>query len=221
VKELNKQEPSINNKQVDKDHYRFSAYINKARWCSVWHQLDEVMSVKPKNMLEVGVGSGLFKAVAKNFGLDVKTLDIAEDLNPDIVSSATNIPFENDSIDTICCFQMLEHLPFELSLEALKEFNRVAKHNIIISLPDAKVAWPFSIYIPKIGKLNFHIHKPFQKIKKHVFDGEHHWEINKLGYELPVVQYKLAIVLSKFKLVKTYRVQENPYHRFFIYTAKN
>jgi len=207
--------------QVDKEHYTFSKYMKKARWCSVWHQLDEVLSVNSRSVLEVGPGAGLFKSLAKNYGVDIRTLDIAEDLGPDVLSSATDMPFDDNEIDTICCFQMLEHLPFSLSLKALQEFNRVAEKNIIISLPDAKVAWTYSLYIPKLGQQIFVINKPFQRQKKHVFDGEHHWEINTLGYELPEVLSKFGEKLDKFKLAKTYRVPENPYHRFFVYKAKS
>lgn len=49
---------------------------------------------------------------------------------------------------------------------------------------------------------------------KHVFDGEHHWEIGKKGYLLKKIIDDLS---QKSKLLKTYRVPENPYHRFFVF----
>lgn len=212
-------ENTINKQQVTKEHYQFSKYMGKKRWTSVYHQLEEVLNTNSDTVLEVGPGPGLFKAVAKNFGINIKTLDIAEDLDPDIVASATDMPFADNEIETICCFQMLEHLPFELALEALKEFNRVARKNIIISLPDAKAAWYYSVYIPKIGNKIFHINKPFTKLKKHIFDGEHHWEVNKERYELGLIIEKFKEKLTGFELIKTYRVPENPYHRFFIFKS--
>jgi hypothetical protein len=115
---------------------------------------------------------------------------------------------------------MLEHLPFEDSLVAFNEMVRVASEAVIISLPDAARRWPFSIYIPKLGEINFSIPRPSFRAQKHVFDGEHYWEINKLGYPLKEIIKKLcdksAVVLNK-----TYRVQENPYHRFFIFQKKH
>ena len=62
-------------KQVEKEHYRFSRYMTKERWCSIWHQLDEVLRLQPNNVLEVGPGAGLFKALAGNFELKIDTLD--------------------------------------------------------------------------------------------------------------------------------------------------
>lgn len=205
-------------KQVDKEHYDFSNYMSKRRWCSIWHQLDEVLSLTPENVLEIGPGPGLFKVVASGFGLKVETLDIADDLNPDIVASATDIPLPDQSYDVVCSFQMLEHIPFDMSIDALKEMARVSRRSIVISLPDAEIRWPYSLHVPKYGAKKFLIKRPFLKIKEHQFDGEHHWEINKKGYELKVVQEAIGNALHGFYINKTYRVPENPYHRFFVFS---
>jgi len=49
-----------------------------------------------------------------------------------------------------------------------------------------------------------------------VFNGEHHWEINKAGYALSKVVKDLENV-GGVSVSKTYRVDENPYHRFFVF----
>ena len=46
------------------------------------------------------------------------------------------------------------------------------------------------------------------------FDGEHYWEIGKAEY--PLNKTIGDIQKSGFKIEKTYRVFEHPYHRFFI-----
>ena len=208
------------NKQVDKDHYGFSKYVSKQRWASMWHQLDEVLSLFPKSVLEVGPGPGLFKPMVSSFGVEVKTLDIAEDLNPDFLCHATDMPFEDNQFELVCSFQMLEHLPYEESLKVFTEMTRVAGKYIVISIPDAKTAYPCSIYVPKVGTKYFQIPKPFAKPKDHIFNGEHYWEINKEGYDLLKVRNDFLQIASDFKLVKTYRVPENPYHRFFVYMIR-
>ena len=159
-------------KQVKKSRYKFDEYIDKRRWASMWHQIDEVVRLHPKSVLEIGPGPGVFKALANVFGINVKTLDLAEDLNPDYVASATNIPLGNNEFDICCAFQMLEHLPFEVSTSAFCEMARVSKNYIIISLPDAKKIWPYSFYIPRVGQKFLHIRKPLDVIKLHVFDGQ-------------------------------------------------
>ena len=112
---------------------------------------------------------------------------------------------------------MLEHIPFDKSIAALKEMARASRKYIIISLPDAEVCWGYSLYLPKLGQKTWLIRKPLFKIKEHEFDGEHYWEINKKGYELKTVEGHLKDAVKGFQLTKTYRIPENPYHRFFIF----
>lgn len=206
-------------KQVHKTHYRFSKYVHKRRWMSMWHQLDEVVSLEPDTVLEVGPGPGLFKAMASAFGVTVETLDLDPELNPDHVGSATNMPFDDNSYDLVCAFQMLEHLPFEESRKAFREMVRVAKDKVIISLPDAKVKWPCSFHLPRIGTCYIHIPKPSIGLKRHRFDGEHYWEINKAGHRLKDVVQALQSA-GDARLLKTYRVPDYPYHRFFVFNVR-
>jgi hypothetical protein len=112
---------------------------------------------------------------------------------------------------------MLEHLPFEQSLTAFAEMCRVAKKNVVISLPDAKVMYPWCIQLPKLGVFWFHLPKPRLGLKEHVFDGEHYWEINKKGYSLEKVSAAFLERVPRVELAKTYRVGDNPYHRFFVF----
>jgi len=125
-------------KQVDKSHYDFDRYMSKQRWCSFWHQLDEIQNLKPSGVLEIGPGPGLFKIVAEKFGLKVDTMDLDPELNPDHLGSVTSMPFGDATYDVVCAFQMLEHLPYEVSLQALDEMLRVCRRYVVISLPDAR-----------------------------------------------------------------------------------
>lgn len=188
--------------------------MSKGRWTSVWHQVDEVIRLKPQNVLEIGPGPGVFKAITSLWGIRVDTLDLDSDLLPDYVGSATELPFPGNSYDVVCAFQMLEHLPYELALQAFREMARVARKNIVISLPDCKIVWPYSFYLPKYGPLAWFLPKPVIGPRQHRFDGEHHWEINKQGYSLGKVLADLSSIAS---VVKTFRVHENAYHRFFVF----
>jgi len=202
-------------KQVNKSHYEFSRYMTKQRWCSVWHQLDQVQNLRPESVLEIGPGPGLFKKIASTFGINVETLDLDPDLQPDHVASATAIPFTDGSYDVVCAFQMLEHLPYEVSLKAFAEMVRVSRKNVIISLPDSRATWRYAIHIPKFGVVDFLVPRPQLRAPKHVFDGEHYWEVNKRDYPLSRVINDFS---KNITLVATFRVPENPYHRFFIFS---
>ena len=50
------------------------------------------------------------------------------------------------------------------------------------------------------------------------FDGEHYWEIGKAGYPLSKIINEIQKV--GFRVEKTYRVFENPYHRFLLLRKK-
>lgn len=201
-------------KQVDKSHYEFRRYMSKARWTSVWHQLDEVLRLQPRNVLEIGPGPGVFKAAARQFGIKVETLDLDSALNPDHVGSAAAMPFPDCSYDVVCAFQMLEHLPYEVALTAFQEMVRVSRTHIVISLPDAKHVWRYHVHIPKLGGYSFLLPRPRFASPRHIFDGEHYWELNKKGFELSRVVKDLSAMA---RLVTQYRVNENPYHRFFVF----
>ena len=203
-------------KQVDRSHYEFHPYVNKRRWASIWHQLDEVIKLKPRRVLEVGPGPGLFKAAAGALGVRIETLDIDPDLKPDHVASVFDMPFNDRQFDVVCAFQMLEHLPFADSQRAFREMVRVASAALVISLPDAATRWPISIHVPRIGTVQFSVPKPRLRPSAHQFDGEHYWEINKAHYPLWKVESGLSSD-SSVVLRRTYRVPENPYHRFFVY----
>jgi hypothetical protein len=111
---------------------------------------------------------------------------------------------------------MLEHLPYEESLAGFKEMCRVANTHVVISLPDASRGWPQALTIPKIGSINFCVPRPRLSLIEHEFDGEHYWEVNKAGYSLKKIIIDLT-QSGEAKLLKTFRIPENPYHRFFIF----
>ena len=205
-------------KQVDKEHYQFDKYVNKKRWMSIWHQVDELLAVNPKSALEIGPGPGLFKSLAEHFGISVVTMDLDQELRPDYVGSATDLPFKDNVFDCVCAFQVLEHLPYKKALQAFEEMIRVTRNHIIISLPDSRTLYPCYFHLPKIGKVIYNIPSPRFWSTPHKFNGLHYWEINKKDYGLRKIIYDFT--QKKVVIKKTYRVKENPYYRFFIFCKK-
>jgi SAM-dependent methyltransferase len=206
----------MNHKQVDKNHYEFSRYMHKHRWASMWHQLDEVLALEPDTVREIGPGPGVFQALASRFGPRVETLDLDPDLNPDHVAPADAMPFEDDAFDVVCAFQMLEHVPYERSLAIFREMARVARGGVILSLPDAATRWPMAFHIPRVGIKWLSVPKPRLRAPEHEFNGEHYWEINKVGYSLKRVTNDF-LDGGLVRLAKTFRVHEHSYHRFFVF----
>lgn len=203
-------------KQVDISHYYFKKYLHKKRWISIWHQLDEILALNPSSILEIGPGPGVLKALTAHFGIKTETVDLDPELKPDYVALTTNLPFKDKSYDCVCAFQILEHLPYEQSLKAFGEMVRVAKGHVIISLPDAKSLWSYSLYIPKLQQYKIiHIPRPRLRREVHQFQGEHYWEINKRGFPLQKIINDFSA--KNANLIRTYRLDEWTYHRFFVF----
>jgi ubiquinone/menaquinone biosynthesis C-methylase UbiE len=200
--------------QVEPTHYFNESYDAKERFISYWHQINEIIKLNPKRVLEIGIGNGFVSKYLKERSVNITTLDIDRRLNPNIGGSVLNIPFSDKSFDVVSCYELLEHLPYENFNKALSEIHRISEFYAILSIPDARRVYRFSVQIPKIGYLKLFI--PFPQFRKaiHKFGGEHYWEIGKPGY--PLKRIVKDIQSARFKIKKTYRVFEFPYHRFFI-----
>ena len=202
------------NIQPKSDHYFSKHYDSKGRFCSYWHQIDEILSLQPKEVLEIGIGNGFVSKYLRDRGIDVTSLDIDKTLNPDVVGSVLEIPFNNDSFELVMCCEVLEHLPYKHFSRALSEIFRVSVSYVILSLPDYSRVCRFDIQIPKIAKSKILIPLPCFKPLVRELKGGHYWNIGTAGY--PLQKIKKEVRKACFKLEKCYRVFEIPWHRFFV-----
>jgi ubiquinone/menaquinone biosynthesis C-methylase UbiE len=193
-------------------NYSFDTYAFEGRFVSYYWQLKEVLALKPASVLEVGVGDRVFgNFIKNNTTITYTSLDIAEDLHPDVVGSITKLPFADTSFDVACAFEVLEHLPFEQFDRALAELARVARTHVIISLPHFGPMFSFSLKIPFFPLIRFAFEIPFPK--KHVFNSQHHWEIGKRGYPQRCIR---CAIEKHFIITKEFVPFESPYHHFFV-----
>jgi len=196
--------------QVKKDLYGSPRYLSRTRFCSYGYQFSEITRLEPTNVLEIGIGNGIVSFALRRAGVKVTTLDFAPDLEPDVVASVTKLPFDDNSFDVVACFEVLEHIPWEQVPRALEQIQRVCQRYAVISLPD--VARYLRMHIHGFLWRRFY-ENPFYRRRKHVFDGQHHWEINKKGYELRrVIHYMTE---AGFRVEHSYRAWDIPHHRFF------
>lgn len=192
----------------------FSRYTTKKRWTSYWHQLDEVVKLAPNSVLEVGVGAQVFSTIAKLHHIPVTTVDIQPVFKPDQVATILHLPFRNGQFDVSATFQTLEHLPIDQAMAGLAELVRVSRRYVIISLPDISKVWRYLMHIPKIGIRQFMIPRKRWKPRPTAIFAGHFWEVGQAGYSLKKVVERLE--QQGVECIRTYRVFENPYHRFFI-----
>jgi hypothetical protein len=203
-------------KQVEKTAYRFEKYCGPDRWASFYFQLKETLALKPKNVLEIGVGNNTFRnGITADTGILYESLDIAEDLHPTHVGSVDKMPLADKSFDAVCAFEILEHLPFEKFEKSIGEIARVSRKHAVISLPHFGPPVKFLIKLPFLPEMRFAWKFPYPR--KHVFDTRHYWEIGKREY--PVRRIRKA--LEKFFVIKKEFVPfEHQYHHFFVLEKK-
>lgn len=203
-------------KQVDKSAYTFTKYCYPERWASYYYQLREVIAQNPSSLLEVGGGDGVFREYIKtNTDIAYQNLDIAEDLNPDVVGSVEQIPLPDRSVDMVVAFQVLEHLPFEKFEQTLSELGRVSRGAVIISLPHFGPPITCSFKVPFLPEFRFAFKIPFPR--KHTFNGQHYWEIGKRGYSAGRIR---GIIRKHFSIKKEFVPFENQYHHFYVLGPK-
>jgi len=111
--------------------------------------------------VELGSGAGFIKQVMPN----VVTSDIMNTENADMVFSASNMPFENSSVDGILMIDVFHHLPD--SKLFLTEAQRVLKTGGVVVMSEPwNCLWGSFIY------KNFH---------HELFDPERNWKFDSVG----------------------------------------
>ena len=198
-------------KQVDARAYEFGSYVHMDRWSSYYYQLIEIFACKPVSVLEVGVGDGVVGERIRAGGVSYTSVDIAEDVHSDITASVTSIPVEDMSYDTVCAFEILEHLPFDKFDIALAELARISKCNVLLSLPHFGPSLRLEFKIPFLPRVRLAWKVPVPK--KHVFNGQHYWEIGKRGYSIRRIRHAIE---KHFSIKKEFVPFENQYHHFFV-----
>lgn len=199
--------------QTDPRHYDFGRYVDIRRWASYWHQVQETMSLRPRSVLEIGVGTGLFRAILQTLHCPVVSVDINPALRPDHVASVTALPLADDSFSAVVAFQVLEHLPYEDFRASVSEMRRVAAEHVILSLPDAQKLWRCSLDLGA-GERRLQVPKPRLRPPVHKGRGQHKWEIGKRGY--PAGRIAADLRACGLEVLKDFRAPENPYHRFYV-----
>lgn len=200
--------------QVTPGHYTESSYDSKERFISYWHQINEIILLKPKRVLEIGIGNGFVSRYLREHNLNVTTLDISHDLYPDVAGSVLAIPFKDESFDVVSCCEVLEHLPYSEFSKALKEIRRVSQKYAVLSLPDVTTVYRINIELPRINPIKRLVDHPFPRPVSHVFDGQHYWEIGKTSHSCKKIE--VDIKQAGLSIINTYRVFEFTYHRFFL-----
>lgn len=97
-----------------------------------------------KSILDAGAGNGAFmyfleeESVPVNLvGLERSRIAIESSLSSSTIhqGSIDNMPFLNRSFDLVSCLEVIEHLPYKVYENSLRELERVADKYILLSVP--------------------------------------------------------------------------------------
>ena len=216
-----------------KKHYLSNKYEDFNLWLDYWYQKSLLEETKSSKILEIGKGTGTLESIMERQGYDYTTIDIDRSLSPDFVGDITKLPFKDNSFDTVCAFEVLEHIPFEEFTSAISEMNRVAKKYVVISLPYACIYLGFAFqffYIKKFEKLFKFLHlKPFEPayfnisiplffLNKQGMVKAHAWEIGRKNF--PISRIREMLKNQGLEIVREVGRIFYPYHRFFILKKK-
>jgi SAM-dependent methyltransferase len=138
--------------RLDKTPF-YSGFWNRVR-------IDKAIAfAAPKShgvLLDVGCGNKPYKSyfepfVKKHIGLEYSPESVYRGCDADFFGDAVRIPFADNSVDTILCTEVLEHLP--RPEKAIAEFARILRPNgiVITTAPffyPIHDAWDFFRYTP-------------------------------------------------------------------------
>lgn len=188
-------------------------YLSSMRLYSLGFQYRAAMNTGGQTFFELGPGAGLLTYMLRQSEKVVTTGDINPRLQPCRVCSLPNLPFSSRSFDVSMCFEVLEHLPFEMLESSLRDLGRLSKLKVLISLPNQgpvilRRSWKH--HVLQISRLRW-LRRTRSREKK--LPPEHYWEI---GFgavtEATIVQ---ACRSAGLEVVEQLRPPMFPYHHFF------
>jgi ubiquinone/menaquinone biosynthesis C-methylase UbiE len=113
-------------------------------WRRISFAYDLVGKKKADSVLDVGTGPGallnlltLGESFSQAKGIDIRRYSKLVEIAPlDIeIMSVDDMKFPTSSFDTVVCMEVLEHIDIDAFLSALKELRRVAKKQLLMSIP--------------------------------------------------------------------------------------
>ena len=201
---------------LKKEIYFESGYFSQSQFVSFSEQLRLVHSLNKKNILEIGLGNGLVSDFLRKAGLNVTTLDINPNLNPDVVGSVEDLMsiFPKQKFDLVLCAEVLEHMPFEIFEDLIFNISHITREYVILTLPRAQriiCDIQFSIKVPRIPRIERGI---FLSIPQSKILPEHHWELD--SSKKTKLDEIVAILSKYFAVIDSGRFRFRSYHHYFV-----
>ena len=177
----------------------FRGYVGDLRWQMYYPQLEHTLNLKPRKILEIGVGHNVLYAVLKSQGFEITSFDNAPELKPDVIGDVRELRqhFQPNSFDVVCCFQVLEHLPFEDLAKCLEQISQVSRKYVLISLPYVGITLRLNFAIARRGNREIRLggRIPFFCLKCRP-KVDHQWEPGWRDYPLSKIEKEIKLYFS-------------------------
>lgn len=200
---------------------RNSEYLSRDRFISYHHQLRLIFNLgtQIKEILEVGIFNSLMTDLLKSKGYNVTTADIDRNLEPDIVLDLTsNFSIKKDKYDAIVLFQVLEHLPYEQSEQALKRLAQATKKYLIISLPYNSQYFAIQLKFSLAKRSRYLLFSLPTFWSSQPKTDEHFWEVGLKGY--PKERIHNSVAKAGLTIKQEFTDPMHPYHYFLVLEKK-
>lgn len=219
---MNHADQYVSAENIEKDYYSFTRYNSIARMITYWYQIREALEGAPMTALEVGVGSGLVASYLKHCGVALSTLDINEELKPDIVGNVLSVQnaLIGQTFDLVLCCRVLHHLPYTDFIPAVEQLLAVTNKRLVVTLPvnDIRLYGLFRYTSSKFYSLSIPLPiwvKSFAGRLLRRVPGSGLWMVNDGPQTMLHEVIKLAEGTTR--LSKYYRISEDQSHLMLIF----
>ena len=198
-----------------------NTYDHKARWLNLYTQINAIAKMirreggLPFDVLEVGTTqSKLIKNYLTNFGVNIKTLDIKNQYNPDFLCSITKTTCSDNSFDAVIACEILEHITWEEFKLSLREIHRITRKYAFITLPDVgHTLISFYLKAPFLKPITIFKKIPKREPMPKRKPGAHQWEINRPETSPQKVREEMEKV--GFQVIEQFVNQDTPKNHCF------
>lgn len=213
--------------KIHQDYYKFSEYVSLDRFNTYWFQINEVLDLQPKSVAEIGVGTGVVKYLVEGFGVPVTTIDINENLNPDVVApiTAAASALKGQTFDVVLCSRVFHHIPFADVESALENIQKLSSNYAVLVL----AAEDFRIYtaLRLTSKREKFFSLPIPLFLKRLIlkatkaSSSYYYNIWKVNSSSETRKSHVdALIEKRFSIIKSYPVPKNHGHIIYILKKK-
>lgn len=202
-------------RDLDRSVYFSDSYFGLPQLFSQSHQIAKIHAMRPKSIIEIGIGNGFTSTFLRQAGYDIVTADINPALQPDICAPLDQLPNHLDGrrFDVVVCCEVLEHMPFD-QFATNVSLLRALGDRLFMTLPNHRRYFGFGglLRLPKMKVLDVDANIPFGRRRR--LPAEHFWEVDhSAATSLNAV---MKVLDGFYGRTQTGKFSTNAYHRYFI-----